>query len=247
VGVFDTAYHSTMPDYASTYPLPPELRAKYRRYGFHGTSHKFVVEAASQFLGKDKINAVSFHLGNGCSVACIRDSLSVDTSMGYTPLAGLPMGTRCGDIDPSIVLQLLKDGMSVEEVEEVLQKKSGLYGLAGTSDSLSVQQGWERGDEGCTLAMETFCYSAKKYLGAYCAVLGSKDCVIFTGGVGENSAAVRQLVCEGVVPVCRERNYGFDRSALVCDVTDTASNGPRVLVVKTDEELAIARDCLNFI
>lgn len=237
-----------MPAKASTYPLPPDLREKYRRYGFHGTSHKFVVETASQFLGKTSINAVSFHLGNGCSVSCINDSVSIDTSMGYTPLAGLLMGTRCGDIDPSIVLQMLKDGMQVEKVEETLQKRSGLYGLAGTSDSLAVQQGWERGDEDCTLAMETFCYNAKKYLGAYSAVLqGNIDCVIFTGGVGENSAEVRQLICQGVVPISRERNYGFNRKSAVCDVTEPDKPGPRVLVVKTDEELAIARDCLTFI
>lgn len=247
VGVFDTAYHSTMPAHASTYPLPSDLRAKYRRYGFHGTSHKFVVEAASRFLGKASINAVSFHLGNGCSVSCIKDGLSVDTSMGYTPLAGLPMGTRCGDIDPSIVLQMLRDGVQVEEIEEILQKRSGLYGLAGTSDSLAVEQGRERGDKDCTLALETFCYSAKKYLGAYSAVLGSVDCVIFTGGVGENSAEVRQLICQGVVPISNERNYGFNRKLAVCDVTESDSAGPRVIVVKTDEELAIARDCLTFI
>ena len=249
VGVFDTAYHQTLPDYAHLYALPYDLAKKYRRYGFHGTSHKFVVEKAAKFLGKSTINAVSFHLGNGCSVACIKDSKSIDTSMGFTPLAGLMMGSRSGDIDPTVILKLVQEeGMSIEEVSEMLHNKSGLYGITGCSDSLTVEQGYSNGDPDCVTALNMFCYRAKKVLGSYLAVLNNNvDCLIFTAGIGENSPLIQQMICEGLFPV----DHGeYSRGQEICDITDysgTEDAKVKVLVVKTNEELAIARECMTFL
>ncbi|KAL5264471.1 hypothetical protein ACHWQZ_G005533 [Mnemiopsis leidyi] len=244
VGVFDTGYHATIPEHAFTYALPRHLATKYRKYGFHGTSHKYVVGEAAKFLGKDKINAISLHLGNGCSVACIKDNRSIDTTMGYTPLAGLPMGSRSGDIDPSIVIKLLQDeGCSSDEVSDILHNQSGLYGISGSSDSLTVERGYTSGDPGCKLAFNVFAYNVKKCIGAYTAILDNKvDCIIFTGGIGENSPLLHSLVCEGLHPLSHDN---YSRSSHVSDI-GVAGSSTQVLVVKTNEELAIAKECMKF-
>lgn len=254
VAVFDTAFHQTIPAEAYLYALPIELYERYRvrRYGFHGTSHRYVSRRAARFLGIDPsdFNGIVLHLGNGASVTAIRGGESVDTSMGLTPLEGLVMGTRSGDVDPAVHRYLsAAAGMSIEQIDDLLNRRSGLRGLCGENDMRRVEARMEEGDDSARLAFEVFCYRARKYIGAYAAVLGRVDAVVFTAGIGENSPAVRRAICQDLghlgIELDEERNA--EPGALPAAIQGT-SGSVKVLVVPTDEELEIAmqtRACIR--
>ena len=249
VMVFDTAFHSTMPPKAFMYALPYEYYEKYgvRRYGFHGTSHCFVSRAAAEYLGKDpsELKIITCHLGNGASIAAVDGGKVVDTSMGMTPLAGLMMGTRSGDIDPSIPGYLMKcTGMTSEEMDHVLNKQSGLEGVSGvSSDKRDLDVAVEAGIKRAILASEMFNYDIKKYVGAYAAAMGGVDCIVFTGGIGENDNGVREDVCSNMefLGIAIDEHKNLKRGM---DINDITAEGARVkvLVIATNEELMIARD-----
>jgi acetate kinase len=246
VAVFDTAFHQTMPDFAGRYPLPKKVYEKHhvRRYGFHGTSHSYVSKAAADYMGMnyDTFNCIVLHLGNGASACAIQGGRSVDTSMGLTPLEGLVMGTRCGDIDPAIIFYLERNGgMDVNQIDDLLNRESGLKGLCGTNDMRRLLEQREEGSPDAALAFDLYCYRLKKYIGAYLAALGRIDALIFTGGIGENAALVREQSCQGLaglgiaVDANRNRQGLADIMEIQVEGTDT-----RVLVVPTDEEKEIA-------
>ena len=248
VGVFDTAFHQTMPAKAYTYALPYEYyeQDKVRRYGFHGTSHKYVAQRAAAILGKplEELKLISCHLGNGSSITAIDGGKSVDTTMGFTPLAGVPMGTRSGDLDAGILEYLMnKHNMSVEEMLTVLNKKSGVLGVSGvSSDFRDLTAAAEQGNERAALALDMFCYSVKKYIGAYAAAMGGVDAVIFTAGVGENSAAERMAIASGLefmgIHMDPEANNVRGKETVV----STPDSPVKVLLIPTNEELMIALD-----
>ena len=253
VAVFDTAFHQTMPPVAFRYALPESLyrEHKVRRYGFHGTSHRYVMQQAALYLQIEQadFNAISLHLGNGCSATAIAGGKSVDTSMGMTPLEGLVMGTRSGDIDPALHFYLQREtGLDSTVLETLLNKQSGLKGVCGISDMREIRERVEAGDEAARLAEALFVYRVKKYIGAYMAVLGRVDAIIFTGGIGEHSARVRELVCNnmeglGVVPD-RVRNWLPTDGVLEFQQPDAPI---RLLVVPTNEELEIARSTATLV
>ena len=249
VGVFDTAFHQTMPEEAYLYALPYEYYKKYgvRRYGFHGTSHAYVSARAAEFLGKDYNNmkTIVCHLGNGASVSAVKNGKCVDTSMGMTPLEGLVMGTRSGDVDAGVLEFLAnKEGMDVKALLNMLNKKSGLLGLTEgfSSDSRDIEDGYFAGKEATVRAMKAFCYRVAKYVGSYVAAMNGVDAICFTAGIGENSPAVRELVCSYLgylgITIDAEANKkrGDDN-----EIT-TADSKVKVLVIPTNEELAIARE-----
>ncbi|HEG5396181.1 TPA: acetate kinase [Campylobacter coli] len=245
--IFDTAFHRTMPDFAYMYALPYDFYDKHniRRYGFHGTSHAFVSARAAKLLGKDKedLNAISAHLGNGASVCAIKGGKSVDTSMGFTPLEGLVMGTRCGDLDPAILpfISNLK-GLTIEEIDTLLNKKSGLYGICGSNDFRDIGVKIEQGDDKARLAFDMFCYRLLKYIGAYFTVLPRTDAIIFTGGIGENAALVRQKVCEKLSHLGIELDTELNNEKTSCERVISAANSKvKIFIIPTDEELEIAR------
>ncbi len=248
VAVFDTAFHQTMSETAYLYAIPYELYEKFgiRKYGFHGTSHKYVAHKAAEILGEpiEKLRIVTCHLGNGCSITAVENGRSVDTSMGFTPLEGLVMGTRSGDIDPSIVFYLIGEGFPHREVEELLNKRSGLLGLSGVSNDIrDVEREAEAGNRRARLALEIFAHRAKKYIGAYAAVLGGIDVLVFTGGIGENDSLMREMICDGM----RFLGLKLDTKAngTVVGKTGVISDElsqVKVLVIPTDEELAIAEE-----
>ncbi len=203
IAVFDTAFHQTMPECAALYPLPYTLykNENIRRYGFHGTSHAYVAKDAAQMMGKElnELNLISLHLGNGASVTAIKAGKSIDTSMGLTPLEGLMMGTRCGDIDPAIIPFLSNNlDMNIDNIDQMLNKESGLKGICGTNDMREVVAQAEEEDSLSLLALEMYTYRIKKYIGSYVAILGRVDAIIFTGGIGEHADKVREMVCEGL-------------------------------------------------
>jgi acetate kinase len=248
VACFDTAFHATIPRVAHLYALPWELYERFgvRRYGFHGTSHRYVVRRAAQRLGVplDQFNAISCHLGNGCSVTAVRHGQSVDTSMGMTPLEGLAMGTRSGDLDPAILLYLLDKGWQSAELNRCLNKESGLLGLSGVSNDMrTLLMRADEGDQRAQLAIDVFAYRLKKYLGAYAAVLGRVDAVLFTGGIGEHAPAIRAASCQGLellgVRLDPARNAAATGGA--ADIS-AADSRVRVLVEPTNEEAAIAAE-----
>ena len=251
VMVFDTAFHSTMPPKAFMYGVPYEYYEKYgvRRYGFHGTSHRYVSLAAAEYLGKkpEELKIVTCHLGNGSSISAVDGGKVVDTSMGMTPLAGLLMGTRAGDMDPSIPGYLMqRTGMTAAEVDAVMNKKSGLAGVSGvSSDKRDLEAASAAGNERAILASDMLNYQIKKYVGAYAAAMGGLDCVVFTGGIGENDAYVRSEVCKDMeflgISIDAERN-----KLRGLDINDLTAEGAKVkvLVIATDEEMMIARDTL---
>lgn len=248
VGVFDTAFHQTLPKVAYIYGLPYELYEKYglRRYGFHGTSHKYVSLRAAKLLGKElsQLKLITCHLGNGASVAAVKYGKSVDTSMGFTPLEGLVMGTRSGDIDPAIVPFLMeKEGLDTAEVNNYLNKKCGVLGISGVSnDFRSLEEAAEEGNELAQLALDIFAYRVRKYIGAYAAAMNGVDAIVFTAGIGENSPVVRKTVCDELsflgVSIDDDKNSQRGREI---DVS-TSDAKVRVLVIPTNEELMIARD-----
>ncbi len=248
VGVFDTAFHQKMPRKAFLYGLPYSLYSQYRirRYGFHGASHRYVSERAAAILGKDikDLKLVTCHLGNGCSMAAINDGISVDTTMGFTPLEGLLMGTRSGDIDPSIILYIMgKEGITLAEANTLLNKHSGLQGISGvSSDMREIIQEMKNGDKKAKYAFDVFCYRVKKYIGGYAAAMGGLDAVIFTGGIGENSSDVRKECCADMsyfgIAVDDASNESKEKEKLI----STADSRTKVFVIPTNEELVIALD-----
>ncbi|ACL69777.1 acetate/propionate family kinase [Halothermothrix orenii] len=253
VAVFDTAFHQTMPRKAYVYALPYEYYEKYgiRRYGFHGTSHKYVAERAARLMDKplEELKIITCHLGNGASVAAIDAGKSVDTSMGLTPLEGLVMGTRCGDIDPAIIPFIMdKENLDIKEVDNVLNKKSGLYGVSGISnDSRDVEEASKDGNERATIALEIFKYRVKKYIGAYTAVMGGVDAVVFTAGIGENAIEMRESIVEelGFLGVKLDRDANNNRGKEI--EISTKDSRTKIFVIPTNEELVIARDTARIV
>ena len=252
VAVFDTSFHQTLPEAAYSYAISPEVAAQYgvRRYGFHGISHQVVSERAAALLGRPlaELKQIVLHLGNGASACAVDGGRSVDTSMGLTPLEGLVMGTRSGDIDPGALLHLLRAGLSVDAVDRLLNKQSGLLGLAGSNDMRDIRAGVAAGDHAAQLAFDIYVRRLKHYLGAYLAQLGGADTIVFTAGVGENPAPLREAVCSGLerlgIEIDPELNESPERGARVI-----SGEGSRVaiLVVPTDEEAEIARQAAEVI
>ncbi|BBY63351.1 acetate kinase [Mycolicibacterium helvum] len=250
IAVFDTAFFHDLPAAAATYAMDRELasRWKIRRYGFHGTSHQYVSQQAAAFLGAplESLNQIVLHLGNGASVSAIAGGRPVDTSMGLTPMEGLVMGTRSGDIDPGVLVYLWRTaGMGVEEIETMLNRHAGMYGLGGEIDFRVVHQRIESGDEAAQLAYDVYIHRLRKYIGAYLAVLGHTDVVTFTAGVGENDAQVRRDALTGLAPLGIELDEHLNESPARGARLISADKSPTtVLVIPTNEELAIARACL---
>ena len=253
VAVFDTAFHQTMPAYAYMYALPYEYYDKYRirRYGFHGTSHKFVSEKGAQFTGLELSNSkiITCHLGNGSSITAVANGKSIDTSMGFTPLEGVIMGTRCGSVDPDVVTYIQeKEGLSYEEVSKVMNKKSGFLGLSGiSSDARDLNDAANAGDPKAKLVLKKLVYDVTKYIGAYAAVMNGVDLIVFTGGIGENNSRLRRRVCENLSYL----GLKFDYEANVATGKDTLISLPdskvKVAVITTNEELVIARDTMHIV
>ncbi len=247
VAVFDTAFHHTLPPAAYRYAVPKELYEKHqvRKYGFHGSSHAYVAKEAARHLGRalSELNLITLHLGNGASAAAIQGGRSIDTSMGLTPLEGLVMGTRSGDLDPSLPFYLMRQTeMKPPEAEDLLNKKSGLKGICEVSDMREVMERAGRGNEDARLAIDMFCYRIKKYIGSYHAVLGRIDAIVFTGGIGENAAPIRQQVCEGLQHLGIRLDPARNSAARGNAVEVQQPGSPvKVLVVRTNEELEIAR------
>ena len=251
IAVFDTAFHATLPTRARNYAIDLDLAlAKgIRRYGFHGTSHAFVSRAAADYLGEDlrHLRIITCHLGNGASVCAVEYGRSVETSMGMTPLEGLVMGTRSGDLDPGVLLQLLREGMTVAELDHLLNRSSGLAGLSGVSNDMrDIEERAADGDERCRLAVHVFTHRLRKHIGAMAAVMGGVDAIVFTGGIGENSALVRQRACQRLdflgarLSEDRNRDVALTREAPVAELSSHRSR-VALLAVKTDEQLEIAR------
>jgi acetate kinase len=249
VACFDTAFHATIPEVAYTYALPYQLYQKYgiRRYGFHGTSHRYVARRAAALLGRGKyeVNCITAHLGNGCSMAAVREGRSVDTSMGLTPLEGLAMGTRSGDFDPAILFYLTDKGYDVTALNKLCNKQSGLLGISGQSNDMRTLFSLaDEGNERARLAIDIFAYRIKKYIGSYMAVLGRTDAIVFTGGIGENAAQVRAAACEHLEPlgVTVDTDLNGQMVGRREGSISPADSPVQVLVIPTDEEAAIAAD-----
>ena len=252
IAVFDTAFHQSMPEHAYLYALPTELYSKYhiRRYGFHGTSHHFVAQRAAVLLDKplEELNLITLHLGNGASACAIKNGKSVDTSMGFTPLEGLVMGTRAGDIDSAIITYLMDyQGLSTKEVDKLLNRESGLKGICHDNDLRTIIQRAESNDKQAQLALEIFSYRIKKYIGSYIAVLGRVDAIVFTGGIGENSPLIRSMVLEGLdeafgTLLDDSKNKNSDESAI-----HQAGSRIKLYVIATNEELQIALESAQLI
>jgi acetate kinase len=248
VACFDTAFHASIPKVAHLYALPAEFYAKFkvRRYGFHGTNHRYVARRAAQLMGvgKYEANLITIHLGNGCSITAVENGRSVDTSMGLTPLEGLVMGTRSGDFDPAIIFYLAQKGYDIESLNQICNKKSGLLGISCKSNDMrNLLALAEKGDESAALAIDIFCYRVKKYIGAYTAVLGRVDAVAFTGGIGENAPVVRSKICSGLGNIGIEIDAGKNNSAKGTEsLISTDNSNVRVYVIEANEEAAIAAD-----
>lgn len=256
VAVFDTAFHQTLPDHAFLYALPYQLyrRHRIRRYGFHGTSHRYVAYRYRKLkrIARDATNIITLHLGNGCSIAAIKGGNSLDTSMGFTPLEGLVMGTRSGDLDASIVdLISAKEGLSAREVETLLNKQSGLLGISGLTDDMRelLAEAHEHDDRRARLAIEIFCYRARKYIGSYLAAMNGADAIVFTGGIGENAAEVRAKICADLTWLGVELDAQLNLNHGVAKGGQISSESSRVsvFVIPTNEELLIARDTVRVV
>jgi acetate kinase len=248
VACFDTAFHATIPQVAYMYALPYELYEKYgiRRYGFHGISHRYVARRAAALMGRGKyqINAITCHLGNGCSITAVKDGRSIDTSMGLTPLEGVPMGTRSGDLDPAILFYLAEKGYDVKALKTLCNKQSGLLGLSGISNDVrNLEEFARKGDARAKLAIDVFCYRIKKYIGAYVAVLDTVDAVVFTGGIGEHAAFLREKICDAVTQIGLKLDYEANKSAIEVEAEiSTKDSKVKVFVIPTNEQVAIAKD-----
>ncbi|MFQ6047923.1 MAG: acetate/propionate family kinase, partial [Phycisphaerae bacterium] len=251
VAVFDTAFFQSLAPPAFIYPVPYEWYQRYgiRRYGFHGTSHRFVAQRAAELLAKPAPNLITLHLGNGCSMACIRAGKAIDTTMGLTPLEGLMMGTRCGDIDPAVIFHLAVEAdMSLAQIQTQLEKHSGLLGVSGLSSDLrDVETAAASGNERAALAIEVFAHRARKYLGAFLAELGTCDAVVFTAGIGEKSALMRAKILQDLAPL----GIVLDPDRNACGAGEfriTADHSPiQAWVIPTNEELMIARDTARLV
>ena len=253
VAVFDTAFHQSLPQKAYRYAIPQDCYETHqvRRYGFHGTSHSYVARQAAKMLHRplDRLNLITLHLGNGASAAAVKDGKSIDTSMGMTPLEGLIMGTRSGDIDPAIIFYLTrKTGLAGDEVETLLNKHSGLKGICGVNDMRAVEKQTQEGDHRAQLAIDMVCYRIKKYIGAYYAVLGRLDALVFTAGIGEKSPLIRAGCCGGLahigIEVDSKKNNCKDKEAF--DI-QSENSGVRILVIPTQEEYEIAKQTIGCI
>ncbi|MHC4086089.1 MAG: acetate/propionate family kinase [Planctomycetota bacterium] len=248
VACFDTAFHATIPKAAYMYALPYELYEKYgiRRYGFHGISHRYVARRAASIMGRGKynINAVTCHLGNGCSITAVKQGRSIDTSMGFTPLEGVPMGTRSGDLDPSILFYLGDKGYDVKALKELCNKKSGLLGISGVSNDVrNLVELAGQGDPRAQLAIDIFCYRIKKYIGVYCAVLDTVNAVVFTGGIGENAVFLRQQICTGLNQVGVQLDEEKNKTVIAREAeVSTLDSKVKVFVIPANEQVAIAND-----
>ncbi len=246
VAVFDTAFHQSIPPHAYRYAIPKKLYEAHqvRRYGFHGTSHRYVAKKAAEFLKKplDSLNLISLHLGNGASAAAIKRGKCIDTSMGLTPLEGLIMGTRCGDLDPAIIFYLEREtGLAPKEIESILNKESGLKGICGANDMRTVGELAQAGNPEAQLAISMYCYRIKKYIGAYHAVLGGLDGLIFTGGIGENAEFIRAGCCKGLAHLGLEMDTEKNRRRQEgCAALEQGDSRVKILVIPTNEELEIA-------
>ncbi|MEN6427898.1 MAG: acetate kinase [Phycisphaerales bacterium] len=248
VACFDTAFHATIPRVAYMYALPYDLYEKYhiRRYGFHGISHRYVARRAAAIMGRGKyeINVITCHLGNGCSITAVKDGHSIDTSMGFTPLEGVPMGTRSGDLDPAILFYLADKGYSAQSLKMLCNKDSGLLGISGLSNDIrNLLDLAEQGSERAALAIDVFCYRIRKYIGAYAAVLEPLDAIVFTGGIGENATGLREQICRGMTQL----GVHFDAQAnerVAAQEAEISAAGSKVkvFVIPTNEQLAIAKD-----
>ncbi len=253
VGVFDTAFHQTMPQYAYMYGLPYELYEKYavRRYGFHGTSHCFVSAEAAKMLNRpiEELKMITLHLGNGSSITAIKNGKSIENSMGFTPLEGIIMGTRCGNIDPAIVPFIMeKEGISPDKMNEYLNKKCGVYGISGvSSDFRDLEEAAKNGNKRADLALKMFSYQAKKFIGSYAAIMNGLDAIVFTGGIGENSATMRQMICKDMeylgIKIDEAKNQVRGRQA---DISFKEAKA-KTLVIPTNEELMIALDTMSLV
>lgn len=247
-GVFDTGFHASMPPHAYLYGIPYSLYKKYqiRRYGFHGTSHRYVSERAAAMLGKplEELKIVTAHLGNGASMAAVKQGKSIDTTMGFTPLEGLLMGTRCGDMDPSVILYIMgKEELSLMEANTLMNKHSGLIGISGdSSDMREIEDAYVEGEAKATTAFNLFSYRIKKYVGAYAAAMGGLDAIVFTGGIGENSPLVRKYVCSDMEYLGINLDLELNDNAKGETEITTPDSKVKVLRVPTNEELVIALD-----
>ncbi|WP_396602143.1 acetate/propionate family kinase [Algibacter sp. R77976] len=249
VAVFDTAFHQSIPEHAYKYAIPNEFLDKHniRLYGFHGTSHKFVSEKAIEYLDKKQSNIITIHLGNGCSMTAVKDGKSIDHSLGFSPVNGLIMGTRSGDIDPAIIFYLAERfDYTVAEINTMLQKKSGMLGLTGYSDLRDIQAEAEKGNKDCQLALQMNAYRIKKYLGSYAAILNGLDAIVFTAGIGENSPEMRRRVCEdmdflGITLDAEKNQVRPDKLTVI----STDASKVKVLVIPTNEELEIAKQSVG--
>lgn len=249
VAVFDTAFHQTIPVIAHKYAIPEYFYEQegIRLYGFHGTSHKYVSETAIEYLGDPGAKIITIHLGNGCSMTAIKDGKSIDHSLGFAPMNGLIMGTRSGDIDPAIIFYLVKSlGYNLDEVNNLLQKESGMLGLTGYSDLRDIEEAAVNGDERCVEALQMNAYRIKKFIGAYAAIMNGLDAIVFTAGIGENSDVVRKLVCSELeamgIAINDEKNSKRSKSIRDISVTEMPT---RILVIPTNEELEIAKQSYN--
>lgn len=253
VAVFDTAFHQTMPEKAFLYGLPYEYyeKDKIRRYGFHGTSHDFVSKRTCEFLGLDKDNSkvIVCHLGNGASISAVLNGISIDTSMGMTPLEGLIMGTRSGDIDPAIIAHIMKkENKTIDEVQNILNKESGVYGLSGlSSDFRDLEEASDNGNERASIARDVFCYRVAKYIGSYVAAMNGVDAIAFTAGVGENDWYVRKETCSylGYLGITIDEEKNSERQKEI--IISTEDSKVKVCMIPTNEELAIARETVALI
>ncbi|KAA6226388.1 MULTISPECIES: acetate kinase [unclassified Campylobacter] len=247
VTIFDTAFHKTIPDYAHMYALPYEYYTEYniRKYGFHGTSHSYVSKRAAALCGKnpDEFNAISAHLGNGASICAIENGKSVDTSMGFTPLEGLMMGTRCGDIDPAILPFIANaKNLSPNELDTMMNKKSGLYGVCGYNDIRDVEKEIQSGNSLANLALNMYCYRMSKYIGSYFSILPRTDALIFTAGVGENAVNVRKMVCNRIKHLGIEIDDSLNENSTNEEREISSKNSKvKIFIIPTDEELEIAK------
>jgi acetate kinase len=249
VAVFDTAFHQTMPEAAYIYPLPYDLYTNHgvRKYGFHGTSHKYVSAKAADMMGKDikDLKIITCHLGNGASVTAVKNGVSIETSMGFTPLEGIAMGTRCGSIDPAIITYIMQElNLTIDEANDLMNKKSGVLGISGvSSDFRDIETAaWEQGNHRAQLALDIFSYKVKTFIGSYAAVMGGVDAIVFTAGLGENSPETREDICNGLefLGAVLDKSKNKVRGKAV--ELNTEDSKTKIFVIPTNEELVIARD-----
>lgn len=249
VAVFDTAFHQSIPEHVHRYAIPKAFSDQHsiRLYGFHGTSHKYVSEKAIEYLDKKESKIITIHLGNGCSMTAVKDGKSIDHSLGFSPVSGLVMGTRSGDIDPAIIFYLAKKmNLNLDEINNLLQKESGMLGLTGFSDLREIENEAKNGNSACQLALQINAYRIKKYIGSYAAILNGLDAIVFTAGIGENSQLMRKMICEDLdflgLKLDQEKNRTKSKGIRL--LNDIDSNA-KILVIPTNEELEIAKQSVN--